>query len=137
MRTEIFWIDSMPAGRLGIAPRPRGGDWLDDEVEAWRAAGVACVDAGVVHGGVDRNASVTVDRRANVADADAVGAGDEIAAEVHAAALAADEPARAARAAAVVDLRDRARADAGRGLDQAARCGLAVTAGATGGAAHA
>lgn len=43
MKTEIYWIDGMPMGKLGIAPRPRGGDWLDDEVEAWRASGVDCV----------------------------------------------------------------------------------------------
>lgn len=43
MKTEIFWIDSMPVGRLGIAARPRGGDWLDEEVRAWRATGVDCV----------------------------------------------------------------------------------------------
>lgn len=43
MKTEIYWIDGMPMGKLGIAPRPRGGDWLDDEVEAWRASGVNCV----------------------------------------------------------------------------------------------
>lgn len=33
----------MPTGRLGIAPRPRGGDWLNDEIGAWRTAGVDCV----------------------------------------------------------------------------------------------
>src|SRR6185295_405482 len=30
-------------GRLGILPRPRGGDWLADEVRSWRAAGVDVV----------------------------------------------------------------------------------------------
>ena len=43
MKTDIFWIDGMPRGRLGIASRPRGGDWLDDEIQAWRAVGVDCV----------------------------------------------------------------------------------------------
>jgi protein-tyrosine phosphatase len=43
MKAEIYWIDGMSPGRLGIAARPRGGDWLDDEVAAWRAAGVDCV----------------------------------------------------------------------------------------------
>jgi hypothetical protein len=28
------------AGRLAILPRPRGGDWLEDEVRGRRAAGV-------------------------------------------------------------------------------------------------
>ena len=43
MITEIFWIVGVRRGGLGIAPRPRGGDWLDAEVRAWRAAGVDCV----------------------------------------------------------------------------------------------
>jgi protein-tyrosine phosphatase len=43
MKTEIFWINGLPKGRLGIASRPRGGDWLDTEVRAWRATGIDCV----------------------------------------------------------------------------------------------
>ncbi len=43
MKTDIIWIRGPRKGRLAIAARPRGGDWLDDEVEAWRAAGVDCV----------------------------------------------------------------------------------------------
>jgi predicted protein tyrosine phosphatase len=33
----------MRKGRLGILPRPRGGDWLTDEIAAWREAGVEMV----------------------------------------------------------------------------------------------
>jgi protein-tyrosine phosphatase len=40
MRTEICWIEGPWSGRLAIMPRPRGGDWLQDEVRAWRGAGV-------------------------------------------------------------------------------------------------
>src|SRR5438046_543366 len=42
MRAEIFWLDRTPAaaGRLAVLPRPRGGDWLEDEVRSLRAAGV-------------------------------------------------------------------------------------------------
>jgi protein-tyrosine phosphatase len=43
MKTDICWIRDLPSGRLGIAPRPRGGDWLDDEIKAWRLSGVDCV----------------------------------------------------------------------------------------------
>jgi len=43
MKTDIFWIDGLTKGRLGVAPRPRGGEWLDDELQAWQAAGVDCV----------------------------------------------------------------------------------------------
>jgi protein-tyrosine phosphatase len=40
MKADVYWIDGLPAGRLGILPRPRGGDWLDEEILAWRAAGL-------------------------------------------------------------------------------------------------
>jgi protein-tyrosine phosphatase len=37
---DVFWVDGPWEGRLGILPRPRGGDWLNDEMTAWREAGV-------------------------------------------------------------------------------------------------
>jgi protein-tyrosine phosphatase len=40
MRAEIDWIGKVPKGRLAVLPRPRGGDWLDDEVRSLRAGGV-------------------------------------------------------------------------------------------------
>jgi protein-tyrosine phosphatase len=40
MRAEIFWIEGVRGGRLAVMPRPRGGDWLADEVRSLRAAGV-------------------------------------------------------------------------------------------------
>jgi protein-tyrosine phosphatase len=43
MRTELYWIDGPWPGRLAIAPRPRGSDWLEDEVQAWRQAGIDVV----------------------------------------------------------------------------------------------
>ena len=43
MRTELYWIPNPGSGRLAIGPRPRGGDWLDDEIRAWRDAGVRVV----------------------------------------------------------------------------------------------
>jgi len=43
MKTELYWIEDSWAGRLAIAARPRGGDWLDDETIAWQCAGVAQV----------------------------------------------------------------------------------------------
>jgi protein-tyrosine phosphatase len=43
MRTELFWIEGPWPGRLAIMPRPRGGDWLEDEIRAWRTAGVDTV----------------------------------------------------------------------------------------------
>jgi hypothetical protein len=35
MTTELFWIPGPWKGKLAIVPRPRGGDWLDDEVGGW------------------------------------------------------------------------------------------------------
>jgi predicted protein tyrosine phosphatase len=38
-----FWIDTGHAGRLAILPRPRGGDWLEDEARSWSRAGLDVV----------------------------------------------------------------------------------------------
>lgn len=43
MKTELYWIPSTWPGRIAIMPRPRGGDWLEDEVRAWRDASVGVV----------------------------------------------------------------------------------------------
>ena len=43
MSARVFWIAGPWRGRLGILLRPRGGDWLGDEVTAWREAGVHTV----------------------------------------------------------------------------------------------
>jgi protein-tyrosine phosphatase len=43
MRPELWWIDGPWHGRLAIVSRPRGGDWLDDEVRSWRSAGLDVV----------------------------------------------------------------------------------------------
>ena len=37
---EIYWLRDLPAGRLAVMPRPRGDDWLSDEVSSWRDAGL-------------------------------------------------------------------------------------------------
>ena len=43
MRTELHWVDGPWPGKLAIGPRPRGGDWLADEVADWNRAGVGAV----------------------------------------------------------------------------------------------
>lgn len=43
MRAELYLIPTPAPGRLAILPRPRGEDWLADEVAAWRQAGVDVV----------------------------------------------------------------------------------------------
>jgi protein-tyrosine phosphatase len=39
MKTEYYWIGGPWKGRLAIVPRPRGGDWLEDEIRSWHEAG--------------------------------------------------------------------------------------------------
>jgi protein-tyrosine phosphatase len=48
MRTELYWIEGPWPGRLAIVPRPRGGDWLEDEVRAWKGAGIRVVVSTLV-----------------------------------------------------------------------------------------
>ena len=43
MKPDIYWIPGPWAGRLAILARPRGGDWLVDEIEGWRDAGVQVI----------------------------------------------------------------------------------------------
>lgn len=43
MKTEVYWIAGPWPGRLAIVPRPRGGDWLEDEVRSWRDTGLDVV----------------------------------------------------------------------------------------------
>ncbi len=40
MRTELYWIEGPWPGRLAIMPRPRGGDWLEDEISSWQRLGI-------------------------------------------------------------------------------------------------
>lgn len=41
MRPTLFTVDHPGPGRLSTMARPRGNDWLDDEMAALKAAGVA------------------------------------------------------------------------------------------------
>lgn len=43
MTRDLFWIPGNGPGRLAIALRPRGGDWLEDEARAWHRSGVDVV----------------------------------------------------------------------------------------------
>jgi Polymorphic toxin system, DSP-PTPase phosphatase len=43
MATRVYWIEGPWKGRLAIVPRPRGGEWLRDEVSGWRANGINVV----------------------------------------------------------------------------------------------
>ena len=43
MNAQLSTIDGPWPGKIVVLPRPRGGDWLEDEVGAWRSAGVGTV----------------------------------------------------------------------------------------------
>lgn len=40
MKHDLFWIPGPWKGRLAVSTRPRGGDWLEDEIAGWRSAGL-------------------------------------------------------------------------------------------------
>lgn len=43
MATRFYWLRGHSPGSLAIAPRPRGGEWLVDEIAAWKRSGVDAV----------------------------------------------------------------------------------------------
>jgi protein-tyrosine phosphatase len=43
MNPKLYWIEGPWPGKLAISARPRGGDWLEDEIAGWRTAGVDAV----------------------------------------------------------------------------------------------
>jgi protein-tyrosine phosphatase len=67
--TEPDWIELKSKGRLGIMPRPRGGEWLPDEVQGWRNAGVGMVVSLLEQGEIDEldlKAEAALCREANI-----------------------------------------------------------------------
>jgi protein-tyrosine phosphatase len=36
MRKELYWLDESWPGKVAVGPRPRGGEWLKDDVSSWR-----------------------------------------------------------------------------------------------------
>lgn len=43
MRNELYWVAGPWSGRLALAARPRGGDWLADELANWKHQGIDIV----------------------------------------------------------------------------------------------
>jgi protein-tyrosine phosphatase len=43
MWTELHWINGPWPGKLAVAARPRGGDWLADEMASWKRQGVGAM----------------------------------------------------------------------------------------------
>jgi predicted protein tyrosine phosphatase len=40
VKAAVHPIPDLPFGRLAIMPRPRAGDWLEDEIASWRSSGL-------------------------------------------------------------------------------------------------
>ena len=43
MGRELHWVDGPWPGKLALAARPRGGDWLQEEIASWHGAGIDTV----------------------------------------------------------------------------------------------
>jgi len=43
MSTKLHWVEGPWPGKLALAARPRGGEWLQDEIASWQRAGVDTV----------------------------------------------------------------------------------------------
>ena len=43
MSTEIHWLEGPWPGKLALSARPRGGEWLPDELTDWKRKGVQMV----------------------------------------------------------------------------------------------
>jgi protein-tyrosine phosphatase len=43
LSTALHWVNGPWKGKLALAARPRGGEWLADEIESWQKGGVAIV----------------------------------------------------------------------------------------------
>ncbi len=40
MHVPLYSVQELPVGKVSIMARPRGGDWLSDEIKALHACGV-------------------------------------------------------------------------------------------------
>lgn len=43
MLVDIYWIDKIKSGKIGIMARPRGGYWLEDEIKSLKTSSVGVV----------------------------------------------------------------------------------------------
>jgi protein-tyrosine phosphatase len=40
MQAQVYRVEGRFPGHIALVPRPRGGDWLEDEVQVWSQAGL-------------------------------------------------------------------------------------------------
>ena len=43
MQSELYWVNGRWPGKLALSARPRGRDWLSDEIGGWKREGVNSV----------------------------------------------------------------------------------------------
>ncbi len=43
MIAKVYWTQEKFPGRIALVPRPRGGDWLEDEASAWANSGLDAI----------------------------------------------------------------------------------------------
>jgi protein tyrosine phosphatase (PTP) superfamily phosphohydrolase (DUF442 family) len=43
MSADLHWITGPWSGKLALAARPRGGDWLDDEMTTWKRSRIDAI----------------------------------------------------------------------------------------------
>jgi protein-tyrosine phosphatase len=53
MTSKVYMIDGPWQGKLAILPRPRGGDWLADEIAAWKHAEIDVVVSALMTDEID------------------------------------------------------------------------------------
>lgn len=75
MVTEPFRIAGPWPGRLAISARPRGGDWLPDEIRAWLRAGIDTVVSLLTATEADCGRPVSVHCRQGIGRSSLVAAG--------------------------------------------------------------
>ena len=47
---KIYWIEELPKGHLGMMGRPKGGDWLNEEIHKLKTMGVSTLVSLLVPG---------------------------------------------------------------------------------------
>lgn len=48
MTPEVYWIRDIEPFKLAVMARPRGGEWLEDEILGWKRLGIGLV-ASLLH----------------------------------------------------------------------------------------
>jgi protein-tyrosine phosphatase len=43
LRPAVYWVSEIPDVHFALMPRPRGGEWLTEEISGWHGAGLRTV----------------------------------------------------------------------------------------------